>query len=259
LGTAVTNGVSIDTGLTDGAMLKAVHIQIRGKGLAMVAIFLMSCSPRGSAPVPPGEEGFVSLFNGETLDGWVVEPKPDAMEMYGVEGGMEDSFGVVDGTIARLKGGYSWIRSEDEYGDFVLKVEYKIVEGGNSGIHLRVADPSDEVYTGIEMQILGDYGSEPSIHSTGAIYDVLAPRVNAARPSGEWNEVTIECRGSWIRIDLNGQRIIEMNMDEWTEPVGKFKTPYAKMPRSGYIGFQNHGSEVYFRNVRLKRLTPQSA
>lgn len=200
------------------------------------------------------EVGFESLFDGKTLAGWVVEPKPDAMEMYGVEGGTKDSFGVADGTIARLSGGYSWIRSEETYGDFVLSCEYKISEGGNSGIHFRVGDPKDEVFTGIEMQILDDQGKPAGIHSCGAIYDVLAPRVNASKPAGEWNDVTITCIGSRIRIELNGTRVIDMNLDEWTAPVGKFKTAYAEMPRAGYIGFQNHGDDVWFRNVRIKRV-----
>jgi len=203
-----------------------------------------------------GEEemDFISLFDGKTLEGWVVEPKPEAMEKYGVEGGTKDSFGVVDGTIARLSGGYSWIRSEETYGDFVLSCEYKISEGGNSGVHFRVGDPKDEVFTGIEMQILDDYGKPVGIHSCGAVYDVLAPRVNASKPAGEWNSVTITCIGSQVKIDLNGTRVIDMNLDEWTAPVGKFKTPYAEMPRTGYIGFQNHGDNVWFRNVRIKQL-----
>jgi len=216
---------------------------------ALTVLILWGCST-----MPTEEEGFVSLFNNRDLGGWVVEPKPNAKEEYGVEGGMKDSFGVVDGCITRMNGGYSWIRAVDPYSDFILKVEYRISQKGNSGIHFRVGDPKNEVYDGIEMQILDDHGKEPGIRSTGAIYGVMAPKVNASRPAGEWNDVVLECRDSLIRIDLNGIRIIEMDLNEYTEPVDKFPIAFADLARTGYVGFQNHGSDVSFRNIRIRKL-----
>ena len=209
-------------------------------GVAMSLTILTAMA--GLLSVGAGEEeGFTPIFNGNDLEGWLVQ-------------GDADSFRVVEGAITRVGEGSSWIYTKEQYGDFVLKLQFQIEEGGNSGIFFRVADPEREVWTGIEVQVFGDYGKPADKHSTGSIYDLVAPRVNASRPHGQWNDMTLECDGNWIRIDLNGQRIVEMDLDKWTEPAGKFPTAYAEMPRKGRLGFQNHGSWVAYRNVRIKKL-----
>lgn len=187
------------------------------------------------------EKEFVSIFNGTDLAGWTVE-------------GDAKSFDVVDGAMTRVSEGSSWIYTDAQYGNFVLEAQFKIGEGGNSGIFFRVGDPKREVWTGIEIQVFGDYGKPPGKHSTGSIYDLVAPRVNATRPADQWNDIRLMCRDNWIKIDLNGERIIEMDLDKWTEPAGKFPTPFAEMPRRGHIGFQNHGNWVAYRNIRIQEL-----
>jgi hypothetical protein len=97
---------------------------------------------------------------------------------------------------------------------------------------------------GFEVQILDDAGKPAAIGSSGAFYSVLAPRVNAARPAGEWNQLEIDCRGPRIHVTLNGQRV---------QDVDQTKIPNIEpRPLSGYLSLQNHGGSVRFRNVRLK-------
>jgi hypothetical protein len=98
-------------------------------------------------------------------------------------------------------------------------------------------------------------------HDCGAVYDCLAPAKQAVKKAGEWNHATITCKGPKIAIEMNGEKIIDMNLDQWTtagkNPDGtpnKFKTAYKDMARVGHIGFQEHGSPVWFRNVKIKRL-----
>jgi len=113
------------------------------------------------------------------------------------------------------------------------------------------------------MQVLDSYGKEVADkHDCGAIYDCLAPRKNMVRKVGEWNHAVLRCVGSKINIVMNGEEIIDMNLDEWTEPhknpdgsKNKFRTAYKDMPRVGHIGLQDHGLPVWYRNIRILPLT----
>lgn len=192
-----------------------------------------------------GADGWISLLNGKDLTGWFAKP---------------GSWAVDDGALVCKGGGYIW--AEQPFSDFVLDLKFRISEQGNSGIFFRTADTKDCVQTGIEMQILDSHGkAAPDAHDCGAIYDCLAPSKNAAKPAGEWNHVILTCRGSRIQVELNGESIIDMDLERWTEagrnPDGtanKFKIPYKDMPRAGRIGFQDHGNPVWYREIRLKRL-----
>jgi len=186
------------------------------------------------------------LFNGQDLSGWQCQP---------------GSWKVERGELVCAGGGDVW--TAEQFGDFALEAEFKLPAQGNSGIFLRTADPADPVQTGIELQLCDSYGRQPpGREDCGAIFDCLAPRVQAVRPADEWNHVVVYCRGPRISACLNGQPIIDMNLDEWVEPhrnpdgsPNKFNTAYKDMPRAGHIGFQDHGHPVRFRNVRIKPLT----
>jgi len=132
----------------------------------------------------------------------------------------------------------------------------------NSGIFFRTADIADSVQTGIEMQVYDSLGREtPSKYDCGAIYDCQEPSINAMKKAGEWNRVTIKAIGPRIQIVMNGQQIIDMDLNRWTEahknPDGtknKFNTAYQSMTHTGHFGFQDHGNPVWYRNIRIKRL-----
>ena len=164
-----------------------------------------------------------------------------------------------DGTLARNAKSNIW--TKQQYGDFVLDLEFKVAQKTNSGIFFRTADIKDCVQTGIEVQIFDSYGKGSNKHSCGAIYDCLAPSENTTKKPGLWNRITIICRNNKINVVMNGRQIIDMDLNEWTEPrknpdgtKNKFKTAYKDMPRKGYIGFQDHGNPVWYRNIRIKPL-----
>ena len=210
-----------------------------------IAAVLSFCAVAGDNELSKEEAsaGFKLLFDGRTLSGWKVAQKPEA-------------FLVADGTLACTGQGGGWIWFEKEqFGDFELRLDFKVSAGANSGLFFRVGDPKDEVFTGIEMQILDSAAvATPGVHDCGAIYDLVAPKTNAMKPAGEWNTVKLVAKGPKLDVEMNGKPIVAMDLDEWKEPKGKFPTAYAKMPRKGFIGFQDHGSPVWFRNVRIKTL-----
>jgi hypothetical protein len=192
------------------------------------------CSGPGASP-SAGQTR--TLFNGRDLSGWVV--------MHGGEWTIENGELVARNGVAwttnPAKSG-SWLRTEKEYGDFILELEYQVNTKGNSGVFLRSGTERNPAFTGHEMQILDDAGlTEPKKWSTGALYDVVAATRLASKPAGEWNTVRIEARGPRVLIDLNGTRIIDH------EPVRSLR---------GYLGLQNHDDKAVtrFRNLRLTEL-----
>lgn len=154
-------------------------------------------------------------------------------------------------------GGYIWTKKE--YGDFELAIEYKTSEKCNSGVFFRT-DPKNPVQGGFEIQVASP-GLYDGKHVVGALYDAKAPSKAAAKPDGEWNRLVLTCRGPEIAVKLNEKTVLEANLDEWTtanrNPDGsknKFKTALKDLPRTGHIGLQYHGHEVWFRNVTVREL-----
>ena len=139
--------------------------------------------------------------------------------------------------------------SEKEYEDFILELEFRCAEETtNSGIFYRVPGvptSDDYIYHSFEIQI-NDAGDD--IHMTGAVYDAEAPTKRASKPVGEWNSFKITVIGDRVQIELNGEQIVDWQM----EPRGKIRD-FA--PR-GYIGLQNHDdqSPVFFRNIFVTEL-----
>jgi sugar phosphate isomerase/epimerase len=154
------------------------------------------------------------------------------------------------------------IWTKQTYGDFILDLEFKLAEKTNSGIFFRTADINDLVQTGIEVQVYDSHSkTKVGNHDCGAVYDCLAPSKNMAKKPGEWNRCTIKCRENKIYVLLNGEQIIDMDLDLWTEPQknpdgtkNKYKAPFKDRPRIGHIGFQDHGHPVWYRNIKILRL-----
>lgn len=190
-------------------------------------------------------EGYKSLFNGKDTTGWAWKgngPK------------------IVDGALEIDKGsGDVW--TTEQFENFVLDLEWKVTPGANSGIFIRNPKPGDW-YAGMEIQIFDSFGKEkPGVHDAGANYDVLAPTKNAVKPAGEWNTMQITAAGPKLIVSINGEPVLDQDLDRWTEagknPDGsknKFKTAYKDMPRLGHIELQDHGNKVWYRNIRIKEL-----
>ena len=210
----------------------------------------LACAPAENAPVADWRP----LFNGTDFTGW-----------RGYKGApVPTRWKVEDGVIALgTEGGQGDIVTTEEFGDFELELDWKVSEGGNSGIFYFVQEPADAPYTwssGLEMQVLDDArhsdGKLPS-HRAGALYDLIEPAKAAAKPVGEWNKVRIVVRGGTIEHWLNGERIVATTYGDaaWNARVAqsKFKTMphFARVPR-GRIALQDHGDRVWFRNIRIR-------
>jgi hypothetical protein len=186
------------------------------------------------------------LFNGKDLTGWQNESGGEPSPNWVVE----------DGAIARNpNAGMIW--TKERFGDFILDLEFKTE--GNSGIFFRTDNPRDCVQTGIEMQVYTRVDN-PTKHSCGAIYDALAPSKEMTK-DGQFNHVTITATDNKIIIVLNGEQIIGMDLNRWTQPntnpdgsKNKFSTALKDFKREGHIGFQDHGANVWYRNIRIKPL-----
>jgi len=137
------------------------------------------------------------------------------------------------------------------FGDFDLHVEFKLARRANSGLFLRT-HPNDPVNRGFEVQVLDDFGQRPNKNGCGAIYDVATPMFNLSRPAGEWNSYDISVKGKQVVVIMNGWKIIECDLAQMTTQIGKFPIAYNDLPLEGNIAFQDHGGEVWYRNVLIK-------
>jgi sugar phosphate isomerase/epimerase len=185
--------------------------------------------------------------------GWVDLLAEDLSDCYN-----SGSWALADGVLARKGGGDIW--TKERYGDFVLDLEFKINKGGNSGVFIRTGDIENWLHTGIEVQV-HDSTNGTARGSCGAIYDCLAPSKDVTKDPGRWNQMTITAEANKIYVVMNGEEIIDMDLDLWTEPhknpdgtPNKFNTAYKDMPRVGHIGFQDHGDPVWYRNIKIKPL-----
>jgi len=217
--------------------------------LLLIASFCLTHLAHAAKNQPP--KGFDLLFDGKSLDGWNYLPA-EVAPVWKAD--------PKNGTLARsVKGGAIW--TDDSYSDFVLDLEFKLSKNCNSGIFVRT-DPNNPVQGGFEIQLYDSHAkTEIGSHDCGALYDAVVPSANAVKPAGEWNHIQVRCKGPMIQVTLNGTRVVNANLDKWTTPQknpdgtkNKFKTALKDLPRSGHIGFQDHGHNIWFRNVYLKPL-----
>lgn len=178
-------------------------------------------------------DGFIALFDGKTKNGWV--PLSSNQEGFIIE----------NGELRRNPGGGT-IRTVKRFDDFILRLDYRIEENGNSGVQVRCPRSNRASKIGFEIQILGDYGREPDKNSTGSIYNEIPPLVNASKPANEWNSIEIMCHGPHVKVTLNGIVVQDLNFDEHIEL--KYRL------RDGFIFLTDHGADVAYKNIRLKEL-----
>jgi hypothetical protein len=189
---------------------------------------------------PP--EGFKSLFDGKSLEGWKIHD------------GKLASWGVEKGLLFVKGGGGGWLMTEKEYGDFELRLEFKVPKGGNSGVALRAPLKGNPAYQGMEIQILDDpsYKGLQKWQQTGSIYGVVPPAKLATKKVGEWNAYRITCKGRKVTVELNGEKVVDANLDDYKEKHAKEHPGILR--DKGHIGLQEHGGRVEFRNLFIKEL-----
>ena len=204
------------------------------------------------------------LFDGSSFDGWKGYLREDVPECWKLEDGAMVLYPPED----RPEGESYNLVTEQNYSSFVLSLEWRIAEGGNSGVFWGIRE--DEKYnqpyeTGPEIQVL-DNERHPdakagTTHQAGALYDMVAPSEDVCKPVGEWNTMVITVdlgkkRGS---VELNGSKIVDFPVaDElWDTMVSKSKFAgwegFGKFS-NGKIGLQDHGDQVAFRNIKIKEL-----
>ncbi|MBN1490686.1 MAG: DUF1080 domain-containing protein [Phycisphaerae bacterium] len=188
-----------------------------------------------SPEAKPDKDGFVSLFDGKTLDGWVLMGEPDG-------------FFVKDGVIRSEGRQGRWLRLVRQYSDFVLKLEWRVAENGNSGVFLRAGEGAQPWLGGIEVQITN--APRDDLHCTGSLYGVVAPNPRPDESADKWHAFEIRCEGPRIAVAVDGVGVV--NADCSTIDALKSKA------RRGYIGLQDSharkGCWIEYRNIRLKDL-----
>lgn len=204
----------------------------------------------------PDTTGWNRLFQSD-LSGAVL----DSPESWTMEGGV------------LVANDHSTIWSDDAYGNFVLDFEARVPDGTNSGVFFRTAD-TDDILSALELQMFNPPGEDSEAdeqHGYGgkngmaAMYDLKGPSGGSPKPAGEWNRFTITARDSMIYVILNGERVHEMNLSNWTEPgmtpdgeEHKFDRAIANQAESGPIGIQGihseNGVSVEYRNLKIRRL-----
>lgn len=188
--------------------------------------------------------GFLPLFNGKDLTGW---------ELKQSKGDIKDCWSVKEG-ILTCKSGTGWISTDKQYGNYVLRVEWRLQEGGNSGVFLRVPGVKEGVspsQTGMEIQILDDNsdkykGKLKPYQFSGSIYTFVPCAKPVYKGVNTWNTFELTCKGDKVTVVYNGEKVAEADMNTSAE--------FAKRPLKGFIGLQNHGSAVEFKRVEIKVL-----
>jgi sugar phosphate isomerase/epimerase len=166
-----------------------------------------------------------------------------------------------DGVLAPTPKGHGDIWTKERYGNFILELDFKAPDKANSGVFIRTGSIKNWINTCMEIQIHATTDGSPH-GQCGAVYDCLSPAKDATKKPGEWNHYIITALDNKIYINLNGVDIIDMDLDQWTQPhknpdgtPNKFPTAYKDMPRSGNLGLQFHGAPVCsFKNVKIKAL-----
>lgn len=209
-------------------------------GLAVAGLGLLA-----ACVTPPRDGGFTNLFDGKTLNGWMLVGKNG------------DGYGVKDGILFCAKHGGGNLFTEKEYSDFILRFEFKLEAGGNNGIGIRAPYEGTSAYVGMEIQILDDgapmYANLRPAQYCGSVYDIVAARRGALKPVGQWNQEEIVARGRHIKVTLNGTVIVDTNLNDVADPAVLAKHPGMLRDR-GHIGLLGHDDYVEFRNIRVKEL-----
>ncbi len=189
-------------------------------------------------------EGFVSLFNGKDLEGWI---------------GSVDGYAAENGVLYSKPGSGGKLLTTNQYDNFILRFEFMLSPNGNNGLGIRCPAAGDAAYNGMELQILDDSGSSYTnlqpYQYHGSIYGVVPARRGFQKKVGQWNFQEVRAIGSRITVILNGETIVDADLNEFKgkETMDKKNHPGLHNVK-GHIGWLGHGSRVEWRNIRIKEV-----
>ena len=191
--------------------------------------------------------GFKRLFNGNNLRGWIGNTQGYAIK---------DGIMICDPAL----GGSGNLYTEEQYGDFVFRFEFRLLPGANNGLGIRTPSTGNSAYAGMELQILDDAsprytGWLKDYQHHGSIYGVVPAKTGHLKPVGEWNYQEVTAEGKQITIKLNGTTIVDADIEKASTPKTVDGKDHPGLKRDkGHIGFCGHGDQVEFRNIRIKPL-----
>ena len=190
-------------------------------------------------------DGFKLLFNGKDLTGWQGNTKG-----YVVRDGM---------IIVEPELGGGNLYTADEYGDFIVRFEFKLTPGANNGLGIRAPLTGDSAYAGIELQILDNtadkYKNLKNYQYHGSVYGVVPAKRGYLKPTNQWNYQEVIAKGKQITVKLNGTTIVNADIEKASTPKTKDGRDHPGLKRDkGYIAFCGHGDKLAFRSLRIKPL-----
>ncbi|MDB6129163.1 MAG: hypothetical protein JWM04_270, partial [Verrucomicrobiales bacterium] len=188
---------------------------------------------------------FVSLFDGKTLNGWNLKD------------GKTDGYGVTNGMIFCKRGGGGNLLTEAEYGDFILRLDFRLEDGSNNGVGIRTSAVGDAAYMGMEIQMLDDTAAKytnlrPGQYH-GSIYDVVPAKRGALNPVCQWNSEEISAIGRHIKVTVNGKVTVDADLNSVTDAATLLRHPGLLRER-GHIGFLGHNDYIEAKNIRIKAM-----
>jgi len=188
------------------------------------------------------EEGFVSLFNGKDLEGWI---------------GATNGYSVENGALYCMEKSGGKLLTAKQYDNFILRFEFLLTTNANNGLGIRCPVEGDAAYNGMELQILDDSGSKYTALKPyqyhGSIYGVAAARRGFQKKVGQWNFQEVRAIGPKITVILNGEVIVDADLSTITETADGKAHPGLHNPK-GHIAWLGHGSRVDWRNIRIKEV-----
>lgn len=226
---------------------EAIELQAHGTDLAFRNIFVKELNlDNVKLSAAEEAEGFKLLFNGKNLDNWQ---------------GNKVDYTAIDGEIvvSPKEGARGNLFTEKEYSNFNLRFEFQLTPGANNGLGIHAPLEGDAAYVGKELQILDNeadiYKDLQPWQYHGSVYGIMPAKRGFLKPVGEWNSQEVVVKDGNVKITLNGTVILEGN---WNEASKKGTLDHKDHPglkrNKGYIGFLGHGSELKFRNLRIKEL-----
>src|SRR5690554_1919653 len=226
----------------------AIELQAHGTDLAFRDIYVKEIKTEEIGLTEEEKaEGFVSLFNGMNLDGW--------------QGNTTDYFAQNGELVVEPKrGGRGNLYTGKEYSDFIFRFEFQLTPGANNGLGIRTPLTGDAAYHGTELQILDNtapiYANLKEYQYHGSVYGVIPAKRGYLKPVGEWNYQEVVVQGSKVKVILNGTVIVDGDIAEASKNGTLDGRDHPGLKNdSGYIGFLGHGSELKFRNIRIKDLS----